>query len=80
MIAGSNKATRSPESGGDQASMADQGADKLCTDYQVVALQSCDCHVRFNAPREFVLLLGVISKLCKQGFPERRKVETPTPV
>jgi len=45
MITGNNKAMRSPESGGDQASMADQGADKLCTDYQVVALQSCDCHV-----------------------------------
>jgi hypothetical protein len=29
MIAGSNKAIISPESGGDQASMADQGADKF---------------------------------------------------
>ncbi len=38
MIAGSNKATRSPEVGGDQASMADQGADKFCTEYQFVAL------------------------------------------
>ena len=38
MIAGSNKATRLPEIGGDQASMADQGADKLPTDSQLVVL------------------------------------------
>ena len=80
MIAGSNKATLSSEVGRDQASMADQGADNFCTEYQFVALQSCDFHVQFNSPPKVDLLLSDISKLCKQGLPERRKVEMPTPV
>jgi len=45
MIAGSNKAIRSPESGDDEASMADQGADKFRADYEFIAVQSGDVHV-----------------------------------